>query len=111
MLALPAIVHAQDAGGEAQADDPTGAIGEIVVTAQKREESLQDTPISIVALTAQDLESKRIEGLQDLRANGAPDDPTVVDHIMGVAMSGDQPKMTNIRLDGFFDKRGPGQAR
>ncbi|HWV13253.1 MAG TPA: TonB-dependent receptor plug domain-containing protein [Sphingobium sp.] len=56
--ALPAL--AQDQAG--------GAIEEIVVTAQKREESLQDTPISIAAFSARDLENKGISGLTDLRA-------------------------------------------
>lgn len=35
-----------------------GALEEIVVTARKREESLQDTPISVAAFTAQDLEAR-----------------------------------------------------
>lgn len=38
---------------------------------------------------------------------GAPDDPNVVDHVMWVAMTGEQPKISNIRLDGLFDKQGP----
>lgn len=41
-------------------------IEEIVVTAQKREESLQETPISLAAFQADDLEMKRIDGLEDL---------------------------------------------
>ena len=60
--ALPALAQ--------QADSvDNGGLGEIVVTAQKREESLQDTPISIAAFTASDLENKNITGLTDLRAN------------------------------------------
>ena len=39
---------------------------------------------------------------------GAPDDPAVVDHAMWIAMVGNQPQISNIRLDGLFDKRGPG---
>ena len=38
---------------------------------------------------------------------GAADDPDVVDHVTWVAMTGDSPKISNIRLDGLFDKRGP----
>jgi len=44
------------------ADD---AVEEIVVTAQKREQSLQDVPISISVLTAQDLAENRIERFAD----------------------------------------------
>ena len=67
-LALPGAAWAQDSTETPQAEDEQG-VGEIVVTAQKREESLQDTPISIVALTSEELETKRIDGLVDLRAN------------------------------------------
>lgn len=47
---------------------PTG-LDDIVVTAQKRAESLQDTPISIAAFTERDLEARAISGLADLRGN------------------------------------------
>src|SRR5947208_2987049 len=40
-----------------------GKIEEIVVTAQKREESLQRVPISITAMTSQDLEVRGITSL------------------------------------------------
>ena len=39
---------------------------EIVVTAQKREERLMDVPISVVALSAEQLEERNIIGLDDL---------------------------------------------
>ncbi len=42
------------------------ALEEIVVTAQKRAASLQDTPISIVAMGARDLELRGIEGVESL---------------------------------------------
>ena len=42
------------------------ALDEIVVTAERRETQLQDTPISLVALTEEALESKGIEDIMDL---------------------------------------------
>ncbi|RJF93102.1 metallophosphoesterase family protein [Sphingomonas cavernae] len=42
---------------------------------------------------------------------GAADDPSVVDHLMWVSMSKDAPRITNLRLDGFFDKQGPAKAK
>ncbi|GFM28815.1 TonB-dependent receptor [Novosphingobium sp. PY1] len=57
-FASPAV--AQEAGSR-------DGLNEIVVTAQKREESLQDVPVSIVALGLQDLENKGISDLTDLR--------------------------------------------
>lgn len=41
---------------------------EIIVTAQKRTESIQDTPISIAAMTSADLEKKGINEIGDLRS-------------------------------------------
>jgi iron complex outermembrane receptor protein len=46
-------------------------IGEIVVTAQRRDESLQDTPISVTALTAEALEGRQISNVLDI-ANQVP---------------------------------------
>lgn len=37
---------------------PGAAIEEIVVTARKREESLQQTPLAVSAFTAQDIEAR-----------------------------------------------------
>ncbi|QYU69848.1 metallophosphoesterase [Leptolyngbya sp. 15MV] len=34
------------------------------------------------------------------------DDPAAVDHVMWIAMTGNEPRISNIRLDGLFDKRG-----
>ena len=64
--AIPGISHAQDATA---AEEDTGAIDEIVVTAQRREENLQDVPISVSAFGAKLIEEKgrtdvsRLEGL------------------------------------------------
>jgi len=44
---------------------------EVIVTAQKREQSLQDTPISITAFSEADIEAKRISNVKDL-ANFVP---------------------------------------
>ncbi len=44
------------------------SLNEIVVTAQKREQNLQDVPISVTALTADTLAVNRIENVRDLSA-------------------------------------------
>ena len=38
---------------------------------------------------------------------GKADDPAMVDHIMWVSLADGAPQISNIRLDGFFDKQGP----
>jgi iron complex outermembrane recepter protein len=59
-FALPA--HAQDEAAETS----EGAIQEIVVTARRREENLQDTPISITALTGDDLAATGAKDASDI---------------------------------------------
>lgn len=44
------------------------ALEEIVVTAQRRAESQQDTPVSVLAFDAEDLDAKGIDGLNDMGA-------------------------------------------
>jgi iron complex outermembrane receptor protein len=62
LMTLPA--HAQ----EKAKTEASGAIEEVVVTAQKRKENLQDVPISIQAMGAKELEKKNIVTLSDLGA-------------------------------------------
>lgn len=77
LAAAPA--YAQDTTGApvappaaAQPAQPAEAgVGDIVVTAQRREQRLQDTPVSITALSASALESRGIDNLQDV-SNFAP---------------------------------------
>lgn len=45
---------------------PGAAIEEIVVTARKREESLQQTPLAVSAFTAQDIEDAGIDNIEDI---------------------------------------------
>lgn len=58
---VPLHALAQDAAA-------TGPIEEIVVTARKREESLQDIPLSVSALSAETIERASIENLEDIAA-------------------------------------------
>ncbi len=67
LVAIPAT----PALAQVAADDEIG-IKDIVVTAQKREENLQDTPISIVALGSDALERKGVNSLSDLFTGSIP---------------------------------------
>ncbi len=48
-------------------DDSAREIEEVVITALRKETNLQDTAITITAITAQDLEVKQIENFEDLQ--------------------------------------------
>jgi len=68
--AMPTMsAYAQNSEANAADAASSGGYGleEIVVTAQKRAESLQDTPISMAAMTAADLENRGIMDINDLR--------------------------------------------
>lgn len=61
---LPAVTVGVDAGQDGQAR----ALEEIIVTAQKRQESLQDVPIAIAAFDGEQLRKSGVKNLEDLSA-------------------------------------------
>ncbi|WP_222559571.1 TonB-dependent receptor [Caenibius sp. WL] len=65
VAATPAVVE------EAPVRSGAG-LSEIIVTAQKREESLQDTPISIAVLNSGDMEKRGVFTLADLGSGSVP---------------------------------------
>jgi iron complex outermembrane recepter protein len=66
IIALPASAHAQEAQAE---DAPAGGLGEIVVTAQKKAESIQSVPISIAAVGGEQLAAMNVTTLQALQGS------------------------------------------
>jgi len=68
LLTTTAIIVGSMIGAPAFAQDAesAGGLEEIVVTAQKREQSVQDVPTSVSAITAEDLEINRIQSVADL---------------------------------------------
>jgi iron complex outermembrane recepter protein len=48
------------------AEDDNGGLAEIIVTAQKREQSVQDVPIAVTAITQDALQANRITTINDL---------------------------------------------
>src|SRR3984893_12755960 len=60
-LALPGVGKAANA-----AEDSAGALEDIVVTAQRRSESLQSVPISVTALDSSTIQSMGLTRLSDL---------------------------------------------
>lgn len=71
LFAIAACASATPAWGQDSGTDATAADDDnvIIVTAQLREEDIQDVPIAITALTGDDLAAARIEDVQDLQFN------------------------------------------
>ncbi|HEY4368278.1 MAG TPA: TonB-dependent receptor [Steroidobacteraceae bacterium] len=88
--ALP--ISPANAAAQAQAD---GGIENIVVTARRREESLQDVPVAISALSADQLQSQNVTTLEDMTAHvpnikvsaGRATSSTINAYIRGVGQS------------------------
>lgn len=73
LLSMAIIVpaHAQDqpAKEPAATDANSGGIAEIVVTAQRRQESLQKVPVAITALTGEAMSERGINNIENVRYN------------------------------------------
>src|SRR5688572_26058183 len=67
LLAVPAAAQVSSDPQETETEAGSGnGLQEIVVTAERRETNLQDTPLSIIAVTEEAVAAKGIEDLQDL---------------------------------------------
>jgi iron complex outermembrane receptor protein len=95
-LALPlSEAGAQSAARESHESDSA----EIIVTAQKREQSLQDVPASVSALTGESLDRRGVEDFEDY-ARGVP----------GVSFNSDVPNEGKITMRGIPNLGGSGST-
>lgn len=67
-LTVAGQAHAADAA----ADDGAVGLEEVVVTAQKRETNLQDTPIAISAMGADQMQARHVQTIEDLSDGAIP---------------------------------------
>ncbi len=66
LVASPAFAQATPPAGDTAAEEGTGGLEEIIVTAQKREQNMQSVPVSVTALSAEALANNRIADFTDL---------------------------------------------
>jgi iron complex outermembrane receptor protein len=105
MLALgfgaPAVAAESEAAGPEAADTAQGSSGqleEIVVTAQKREESLQSVPLSVATLSSSELERRDITSLGDLMGGQVPS--------LRIEPFAGNPTVLEVAIRGFIDPNG-----
>jgi outer membrane receptor protein involved in Fe transport len=97
ITSLLAIFSASRASADSAATSESsgGGLDEIVVTAQKRNSTIQDTPISITAVTGEDLLTRGVASLASL-AQGTP----------GVSLKSEGPSQTEIEMRGMTSSGG-----
>src|ERR1700722_289248 len=79
----------------AQQENKLDQLEEVVVTAQKRESTVQATPISITAITGQDLQDR-----------GITDISSIVQSVPGVSMRSSGPGQTELEMRGMTSSGG-----
>lgn len=81
LLPLASVLHAQSN------DAKYAALEEIIVTAQKRDQKLEDVPISVAVMTSEDIDAQRIGAISDLGSalpnvsyttTGSKEDPPIL---------------------------------
>ncbi len=101
------LARAETAAADTSSSGSGGGLQEVVVTARKREENLQDVPISMDVFTSKDMQNLGITSLDDY----AQKDPTISFVSVGPgtqvvvmrgASDGSSPNYSNTSAVGFF---------
>ncbi len=106
-LAVAAALALAPPGARAAEPADTGALQEIVVTARKRQENLQDVPLSIDVFTKKDMQNLAISGFEDF-AEKVPSisfisvGPGTQLFVMRGVSDGSNPNYSNTSATGFF---------
>jgi outer membrane receptor protein involved in Fe transport len=110
-------ITAAFAGAQAWAADASGApaLDEIIVTAQKRSENLQDVPISVVAISAQQIKDAGITDIRNLAiltpgltVTSEGNEAITTARIRGIGTVGDNPGLESsvgVNIDGVYRPR------
>jgi len=108
-VAVPAAAHAQSEA------DKSSLVDEIVVTANKREQSLQDVPIVVTAIGEQALKDGGVKDIKDLMqltpglmVSSTANESTTVARIRGIGTVGDNAGLESsvgIVIDGVYRPR------
>ncbi|MGB8635465.1 MAG: TonB-dependent receptor [Rhodanobacteraceae bacterium] len=112
---VAAPTFAQDTGNAGQKADKVKTLGTTVVTAQKREQILQDVPISVTVLNSQTLQDTGVHDIKDLQVlvpgltvSSTQSAVNTVARLRGVGTVGDNPGLESsvgVVIDGVYRPR------
>jgi len=101
--------------GAAAAQDQASSVDDIIVTAQKREQSLQDVPIVVTSLSQEALENAGVRDIKDLQiltpgltVTSTTSEASTTARIRGVGTVGDNPGLESsvgVVIDGVYRSR------
>jgi iron complex outermembrane receptor protein len=115
-ISMVLAITAAFAGAEALAADASGPVlEEIIVTAEKRSENLQDVPISVVAISAQQIKDAGITDIRNLAiltpgltVTSEGNEAITTARIRGIGTVGDNPGLESsvgVNIDGVYRPR------
>jgi iron complex outermembrane receptor protein len=116
-IALVLAISGTGAAASAWAADTAGqtTLTEIIVTAQKREQNIQDVPISVIALSAQQLKEGGVSDIKNLQAlvpgltvTSTTSENVTTARIRGIGTVGDNPGLESsvgVVIDGVYRPR------
>lgn len=123
LAALTSVAYAQTPAGPGEnpttgpipQDEEINTVDEIVVTAQRREQSLQDVPVVVTAISEQMLEDAGIRDIKDLQlltpglvVTSTTSEVVTTARIRGVGTVGDNPGLESsvgVTIDGVYRPR------
>jgi outer membrane receptor protein involved in Fe transport len=101
--------------GYALADETSGGLAEIIVTAEKRSENIQDTPITVVAVSAQQIQDAGVTNIRNLTiltpgltVTSEGNENITTARIRGIGTVGDNPGLESsvgVNIDGVYRPR------
>jgi outer membrane receptor protein involved in Fe transport len=114
-IALASAITGIIAMSSSWAEETTPTLTEIIVTAQKRSQNIQDVPISVIALSAQQLKDGGVTDIKSLQAltpaltvTSTTSENVTTARIRGIGTVGDNPGLESsvgIVIDGVYRPR------
>src|ERR1700722_2114891 len=112
-LAMSGALAAVSSWGQQAGNQP--GLTEIIVTAQKREQNIQDVPISVIALSSQQLKDAGVTDIKDMQVltpgltvTSTTNESSTTARIRGIGTVGDNPGLESsvgVVIDGVYRPR------